>query len=305
MKLDTHVHTFHSGRTTIYPLSLIMSESYNTPEGVSRQARARGMDLVAITDHDEISGALAIAHLPHVIVGCEITGVFPDDRVRVHLNVLGISEAQHREIQRRRRDLRALMPYLREERIFTSLNHVASGVNGPITAPHVAAVLPWVDALEVINGSRLAAQNRTAQCLADAAGVLGIAGSDAHTERGIGLTWTEVPGATSREDFLSGLRAGRGRVGGRHGHVGTMASDMLRLASGFYQDRFKQLAERPLDWRAHAFVFGGVLGLPLVALPLAGAYAHFLTEERFNRDLLYDLVARPAQTKARVPELAA
>jgi predicted metal-dependent phosphoesterase TrpH len=305
VKLDTHVHTFHSGRTSIYPLSLIMSESYNTPERVVRTAGARGMDLVAITDHDEISGALAVAHLPHVIVGCEVTGRFPDDGVRVHLNVLGISERQHREIQRRQGDVRDLLPYLKEERIFTSLNHVASGVNGPITAPHVAGLLPWIDALEVINGSRLVEQNRTARCLADAAGVLGIAGSDSHTERGIGLTWTEVPGASSRAEFLSGLMAGRARVGGRHGHLGTMASDMLRLAGGFYHDRFKQLTERPFDWRAHAFVFGGVLGLPLVALPLAGAYVHFLTEERFNRDLLYDLVARPAQTRARVPELAA
>ena len=58
MKLDTHVHTRHSGNTSIYPLSLIMRESYNTPEGVYRSAKARGMDLVTITDHDRIDGAL-------------------------------------------------------------------------------------------------------------------------------------------------------------------------------------------------------------------------------------------------------
>ena len=92
MKVDPHVHTVFSGRTTIYPLSLIMKECYNSPEGVYRRAKARGMDLVAITDHDEIEGALAIAHRPDVIVGCEVTGVFPNDRVRVHLGVLGITE---------------------------------------------------------------------------------------------------------------------------------------------------------------------------------------------------------------------
>ena len=59
MKLDSHVHTQHSGQTTIYPLSLVMRESYNTPEGVYRLAKARGMDLVTITDHDQISGALS------------------------------------------------------------------------------------------------------------------------------------------------------------------------------------------------------------------------------------------------------
>lgn len=305
MKLDTHVHTRHSGRTSIYPLSLIMRESYNTPEAVYRLARARGMDLVTITDHDQVSGALALADRPDVIVGCEVTGVFPDDRVRVHLNVLGITEAQHRDVQRLRTDVRELMPYLKQHRIFTSLNHVASGVNGPITAPHVAALLPWVDALETNNGSRLPAQNRTAACLAAAAGKHGIGGSDAHTGRGIGLTWTEVPGARTREEFLAGLWRGRAVVGGRQGSYFTMASDMLRFAGGFYAERFGNLARRPLDWTTYAFVFGGVLGLPLVALPLAGAYLHFVTEERFNQNLLYDLVARPARIGAVVPELAA
>jgi predicted metal-dependent phosphoesterase TrpH len=305
VKLDSHVHTLHSGQTSIYPLSLVMRESYNTPEGVYRLAKARGMDLVTITDHDQVSGALSIAHLPDVIVGCEVTGVFPDDRVRVHLNVLGLSAAQHAEIDRLRHDIRDLLPYLKRERLFTSLNHVASGVNGPIAAPHVAAILPWVDALETRNGSRLPTQNRTAQCLADAGRKRAIAGSDAHTRRGIGRTWTEVPGARTREEFMAGLWDGRVRVAGRQGSYFTMAEDTLWFAGGFYKERFSDLARRPLRWQAHAFVFGGVLGLPLVALPLAGAYIHFVAEERFNRNLLYDLVARPARVLSAVPELAA
>jgi hypothetical protein len=198
-----------------------------------------------------------------------------------------------------------LMPFLRAQRLFTSLNHVASGVNGPITAAHVAALLPWVDALEVNNGSRLPAQNLTAQCLAEAAQKPGMGGSDAHTRRGIGHTWTEVPGAATREEFLAGLWAGRARVGGRQGSYFTMAADMLWFAAGFYQERFGNLVRQPLRWQAHAFVFGGVLGLPLIALPLAGAYLHFVTEERFNRHLLYDLVRRPARTLATIPDLAA
>jgi hypothetical protein len=45
--------------------------------------------------------------------------------------------------------------------------------------------------------------------------------------------------------------------------------------------------------------------LPLVSIALAGAYLHFVMEERFNENLLFDLVARPAPTLRRVPELAA
>lgn len=34
MKIDTHVHTFHSGYTGLAPLRQLMRESYNTPEAV-------------------------------------------------------------------------------------------------------------------------------------------------------------------------------------------------------------------------------------------------------------------------------
>lgn len=300
MKLDPHVHTYFSGQTTIRPLRRIMRESYNTPEGVYQRARARGMHLVAITDHDTIEGALTLADRADVIVGCEVTAVFPNDEVRVHLGVLGVTEAQHREIARLRHDIGDLLPYLRSERIFTTLNHVASRINGPLTAAHVAVLVPWVDAFEIRNGSRLPEQNRTASCLAEAHGKVGIGGSDSHTRRGIGRTWVDVPEARTRGEFLIGLRAGRVVVGGQQGNYFTMASDMLRLAAGWYDERARRLLQRPLCWRRQAFVLGGVLGLPLLALPLAAAFAHFVLEERFNRALLFDLVARPA--RARVPD---
>ena len=34
MKLDTHVHTFHSGNASVFPFNHFMRESYNTPESV-------------------------------------------------------------------------------------------------------------------------------------------------------------------------------------------------------------------------------------------------------------------------------
>ena len=305
MKLDAHVHSFHSGLSTIWPLHHAMRECYNTPEAVYRLAKARGMDLVTLTDHDEVSGALALAERQDVIVGCEVTGVFPDDGVKVHLNVFELTEVHHREIQRLRHDVRDLMRYLRREELFTSLNHVASGVNGPITAAHVAALLPWVNALETINGSRLPVQNRTAQCLAGAAAKTGIAGSDSHTHRGIGHTWTEVLGARTRDEFMRGLWEGRATVQGRQGSFFTMASDVFRFAGNFCLDQGTRLRHDPLDARAQARFFGGILGLPLVSIALAGAYLHFVMEERFNENLLFDLVARPAPVLARVPELAA
>jgi len=302
LKLDAHVHTVYSGPTSLYPLSLIMKECYNTPEGVYRRAKARGMDLVAITDHDTIAGALTIADRPDVIVGCEVTARFPRDGVRVHLNVLDITEAQFAEINRLRGDVAELLPYLHGQRIFTSLNHVASHVNGQITAAHIATLMPWIDALETRNGSRLRAQNQTAESLAEACGKISVAGSDSHTRRGIGRTWMVADSATNRAEFMSALRQGRVRVEGQHGHYFTMASDIIRLASGFYEEKVASLCHKPYCWRRLAMVAGGVVGMPLILIPLALAFSHFVLEERFNQKLLFDLVRRPA--RGRVPTAA-
>jgi predicted metal-dependent phosphoesterase TrpH len=307
LKLDAHVHTHHSGMTTIWPLSLIMRESYNTPERVYRLAKARGMDLVAITDHDTIDGALTLAHLPDVVVGCEVSASFPSAGVDVHLGVLDITPTQFAEIDRLRPDVAELLPYLRQQQIFTVVNHVASQVNGRLTPAHIASLLPWVDAFEVINGSRLPTQNRTAWALAQSAGKGHIGGSDSHTGRGIGRTYTVVEGATTREAFMTGLRAGHARAGGQQGSYFTMASDMLRFAGRFYQERAIRLIKAPHRWPAHAFVIGGLVGLPLICLPLVGAMWHFLEEDRFNQSLLFDLVAYPAlagRAGARLPEAA-
>ena len=302
MKLDAHVHTVYSGPTSLYPLSLIMKECYNTPEGVYRRAKARGMDLVAITDHDTIAGALTIADRPDVIVGCEVTARFPRDGVRVHLNVLDITEAQFAEINRLRGDVAELLPYLHGQRIFTSLNHVASHVNGQITAAHIATLMPWIDALETRNGSRLRAQNQTAESLAEACGKITVAGSDSHTRRGIGRTWMVADSATNRAEFMEALRHGRVRVEGQHGHYFTMASDIIRLASGFYEEKVASLCHKPYCWRRLAMVAGGVVGMPLILIPLALAFSHFVLEERFNQKLLFHLVRRPA--RGRVPTAA-
>lgn len=294
MKVDTHVHTVHSGPSTIRPLTRLLRECYNSPDGVYRRAKARGMDLVAITDHDLIDGALTLADRPDVIVGCEVTGVFPEDGVRVHLGVLGLSESQHRDIQRLRFDVRELLHYLNREELFVSLNHVASRINGHVTAAHIAALMPWVNGIEVRNGSRLPVQNRTAMALAEACRKVRVAGSDSHTSRGIGRTFIEAPYATTKEEFLTELHAGRVKVHGREGNWLTMSSDIVRVASSFYRESVTDVAARPLSWRCHAVLATGLASLPLMALPLVVAAGHFMLEQRFNRALLLDLVARPA-----------
>jgi predicted metal-dependent phosphoesterase TrpH len=284
MKLDAHVHTMHSGRTSIWPLDAVVNESYTDPEAAYARAKARGMDLVAITDHNGIDGALLLAYRPDVIVGCEVSMAFPGTRVEAHLGVLDITPAQFVEIEARRHDPAYLLPYLRSQRIFTTLNHPASQVNGRMSLAHLAAVLPWVDAIEGLNGTRLRSQNRLARHLAAAEGKGVVGGSDSHTLRGIGRTYTVVDGARTREEFLIGLRAGRGRAEGADGSYFTMASDIVPFAGGFYRTRARRIRRR-LDWRAAAAAIGSPLLSPVLPIALVGALGHFLYELRFARTL--------------------
>ncbi len=54
-------------------------------------------------------------------------------------------------------------------------------------------------------------------------GAMTIAERHDHTGRGIGRTWVEAPAATTRDEFMTELHAGRVRVGGRQGSYFTMA----------------------------------------------------------------------------------
>ncbi len=305
MKLDAHVHTHHSGNTTIKPMDRIMRESYNTPEGLYRLAKLRGMDLVTITDHDQISGALTIADRKDVIIGCEITAIFPDDGVNCHIGVLGINEAQHRESQRLRTNVHELVRYLNEQKIFSILNHLASISAGRLNANQILSLLPWISAIETRNGTRPRSQNRTAAALAQAHDKIVAGGSDSHTYRGVGKTYMVCENARNREEFLSELKLGRVRTEGCEGGYLTLASDIVRLTASFYVNGYIELFEQPMNWKKQLMVLCSTIGLPLTAVGLVIAYIYHLRDEQFNNDLLVDLVSRPWDVRmpVRVPDL--
>ena len=77
---DLHVHSKHSNRPPEWILRQFGApESYMEPREVYRRCRARGMQFVTISDHDTVSGALEIAHLPGTFLSEEITVTFPEN----------------------------------------------------------------------------------------------------------------------------------------------------------------------------------------------------------------------------------
>ena len=57
LKADLHCHSYFSGKTD-HVTALEPMDCYSSPERVYRLAKARGMDIVTITDHDSIDGCL-------------------------------------------------------------------------------------------------------------------------------------------------------------------------------------------------------------------------------------------------------
>ena len=98
MRCDLHVHSTRSGAVDLPVLNRFGNECYSEPGAVYERARRRGMDLVTLTDHDTIAGALEIASLPGTFVSEEVTCELPGGR-KIHLGVWDIDEAQHEPVR--------------------------------------------------------------------------------------------------------------------------------------------------------------------------------------------------------------
>ncbi|GAC1621728.1 MAG: hypothetical protein PVS2B2_07330 [Candidatus Acidiferrum sp.] len=263
MRCDLHVHSTASGMCTTPGLTRVCLESYNDPAEVYARCKQLGMSIVTVTDHDSIDAAEALRRYPDFFLSEEVTVRMPSG-TEIHLGVYGITERDHAEIQRRRSDFIALLMYLTERKLFFSVNHVFSGLTGHREEEDFNWFASYVPALETRNGQMWPEANSSAGRLADRLGKVGIAGSDSHTIAGVARTYTEVPDAKTAEEFISGLRAGRGVIQGDHGSYRKLTADIYRVAGAVF-------AERP--WMLAL--------LPLTVLIPAITAAHWLNEIRF------------------------
>lgn len=244
-------------------LTRLCRESYNQPGDVYRRSKQRGMSIVTVTDHDSIEAAETLRKYRDFFLSEEVTVRMPSG-TEMHLGVYSITEKDHTEIQRRRSDFIGLLMYLTERKLFFSVNHVFSGLTGRREMEDFNWFASYVPAFEVRNGQMRCETNRNAELLADRLGKIGVAGSDSHTLAGVALTFTEVPGARTIEEYFLGLRAGRGVVHGEHGSYVKLTLDICRFGAAL-------LEEKP--WAAAILPFA-------VFMPAITA-GHWLNEIRF------------------------
>ena len=138
-----------------------------------------------------------------------------------------IGERDHIEIQRRRNDFESLSRWLGERGLFFSANHVFSSLTGRRALQDFELFETAFPAVETRNGHMLPYANANAAALADFAGRAEVGGSDAHAMSSVGCAWTVVPNARSKQEYLAGLRHGRGRVRGASGNWWKLTRDVL------------------------------------------------------------------------------
>jgi predicted metal-dependent phosphoesterase TrpH len=257
----------------------LVRESYSEPRAVYGEARRRGMDLVTLTDHDTIAGALEIASLPGTFVSEEVSCRLPGGRA-VHVGVFDVSEAQHEAIVRRRDDAESLFAYLAEERIPAAVNHLFAALTGPRETADFPYALSRLELVEARNGMMSEGVNVRAARAARSARLAAVGGSDAHTLASVARAFTVVPQARSREEFLDGLRRGLTLPAGRSGSYARLTADIVRIVAGAYGASARESRSDPAAATRLAALLALLPVLPL--LPLATA-AVFLHEQLFAR----------------------
>jgi len=185
IKIDLHVHTHYS------------RDSLITPEELVIYAKKRGLDGVAITDHDRLDSALKIARETDffIVPGMEISSS------NGHVVALNVQEVIPK----------GLGADETVDRI-----HRAGGIAvacHPVTffkgslRKHVSSRF---DAVEVINASSFPFNYsvRNAQKIASRLAIARVAGSDAHYPPEIGYAYTLVEASLDIDDVVKSIQRG-------------------------------------------------------------------------------------------------
>ena len=191
MRADFHIHT------------RVSPDSQLSPESLIRACQRKGIDIIAVTDHHTIRGALAVREIAPfpVIIGAElktadgeIIGLFLKEDIPRDLSA--------KESVKRIKDQGGIVqvphPFDRFRR-----KH--------ITLPALMDILPDVDVIEAFNARTTLRSDimRGVEFIREHGeqhDIRPVGVTDAHTAREIGNAYTDIPAFEGRDDFMDALR---------------------------------------------------------------------------------------------------
>lgn len=192
--VDLHVHTRYS------------RDCFTDLPALIATARRRGLNKVAVTDHNTIAGALAAFDLAPdlIIIGQEI------DTTKGELIAFFLHEAVPKGLPPQE-----AIAHLRDQGAVIGVSHPFESLRASaLGRGELEQVIDDVDALEVFNSRCLRQRdNDKAREWARRYGKLATAGSDAHTLWELGRGYVKLPPFQGPEEFKRSLVSGE--VGGR------------------------------------------------------------------------------------------
>jgi predicted metal-dependent phosphoesterase TrpH len=190
VRVDLHTHTMWSGDST------------TTPDEFAGAIGASGLDVVCITDHNSIDGAIELRDRLdcRVIVGeelrtaaGEIIGLFLTERVPMGISHVDAAKA------------------IREQGGVVYIPHPFDPMRRNLSeaALYELAESDLIDAVEVFNAkTSLSSLNRRAAEFAAEFGIVAGAGSDGHVPDALGAAYVEMPHFDTPMEFLASLAVG-------------------------------------------------------------------------------------------------
>lgn len=211
VRVDLHVHSCYS------------RDSLSSLEAIIEACRRRGLDMIALTDHGTIQGALALKALAPelVIVGQEIKTTAGEL----------IAYFVEREIPAGLEPAEAIRR-LRDQGAIVGVSHPLDRIRREAMGRKaLLEMVGQIDCLETFNSRvLLPSDNRRAAEFALAYHLPATAGSDAHSVDCIGQAYVEMPPFTDRDSFLASLRLGtiHGSLSSPFVHLDSMYAKLRR-----------------------------------------------------------------------------
>ncbi len=190
--VDLHMHTDHSPDCAT-PVEVLLET-----------AKEQGLGAIAITDHNEVSGALAAREVAAEIGGIKVI-VAEEVKTAKQGEVIGLFIEEKIE---RGMTMAETIAEIRRQKGLVYVPHPFDRLHSVPDYEHLLGIVEDIDILEVFNPRvALTAFNEEAERFAAKYRIVPGAGSDSHVAQGLGSVRIRVPDFEGPQEFLEAMRS--------------------------------------------------------------------------------------------------